>query len=160
MIRLYKRDENGRLAAYHEAWIEPQHRRIVEHWGYIGEAGETATHRIHILGSLERQFERVLEPARALGFEELSESDFASLIIAYTVQGEDPDDARDKQEDIQDALNEKLGWLGLGYCDDGRLNAATLEICCRVVDVELAQKVISESLDGSVFSDYSRIYQE
>lgn len=160
MIRLYKRDENDMIAAYHEAWIEPQNRRIVEHWGYLGDSGDTATHRIHILGSLERQFESVLEPARALGFAELPESAFASLVIAYDVRGMDPDEARDKQDDIEEALNEKLGWTGLGYCDNGRLSAETLEICCRVVNVDLAQKVISESLDGSVFSDYSRIYQE
>ena len=160
MIRLYKRDENGQIAAYHEAWVEPHNRRIVEHWGYVGEAGDTATHRIHILGSLERQFEGVLEPARALGFEPLTESDFASLVIAYDVAGQDPDEVRDTQEDIEDALNEKLGWTGLGYCDEGRLTSNALDICCRVVDAELAQKVIAEALDGSVFSDYSRIYQE
>ncbi|MEL6723518.1 MAG: hypothetical protein AAFP81_08970 [Pseudomonadota bacterium] len=160
MIRLYKRDENDTVAAYHEAWIEPQNRRIVEHWGYLGDSGETATHRIHILGSLERQFDGVLEPARALGFSELPESAFATLIVAYDVRGVDPDEAKDKQEDIEEALNEKLGWTGLGYCDDGRLSAQALEICCRVVNVDLARKVISESLDGSVFSDYSRIYQE
>ena len=160
MIRLYKRDENGTLAAYHEAWIEPHNRRIVEHWGYIGEVGETATHRIHIIGSLERQFERVLEPARALGFEELPESAFASLVIAYDAMGQAADEMRDKQSDIEDALNEKLGWTGLGYCADGRLDAESLEVCCRVIDVDLARTVIAESLDGSVSSDYTRIYQE
>lgn len=160
MIRLYKRDENGQLAAYHEAWIEPHNRRIVEHWGYLGEAGETNTHRIHLIGSLERQFTQVLEPARALGFEELPESAFASLIVAYDVSDVDPDEVRDKQIDIEEALNEKLGWTGLGYCDEGRRDAQTLEICCRTVDAALAETVIAESLDGSVFSDYSRIYQE
>ena len=29
MIRLYKSDETGAPVAYHEAWVEPQHRRIV-----------------------------------------------------------------------------------------------------------------------------------
>ncbi|MEO0608143.1 MAG: hypothetical protein AAFY82_07910 [Pseudomonadota bacterium] len=160
MIRLYKRDDAGQLAAYHEAWIEPQNRRIVEHWGYLGDAGDTKTHRIKLLGSLERQFEQVLVPARALGFEELAESAFASLIVVYDVSGAAPDTARDKQIDIEDALTEKLGWTGLGYCAEGRLDGAQLEICCRVVDVDLAQTTVSEALDGSVFSDYSRIYQE
>ena len=159
MIRLFKRDDSGKIAAYHEAWIEPKHRRIVEHWGYVGEAGETATHRIKILGSLEKQFTETLEPARALGFEELSDSDYATLIIEFPVSGNSVQD-EDTQSDVEDALTEKLGWTGLGYCDDGRITAGTVEICCRVLDVDLATREISQALDGSVFANYSRIYQE
>lgn len=159
MIRLFKRDANGKIAAYHEAWIEPKHRRIVEHWGYIGEAGDTAIHRIKFLGSLEKQFAETLEPARALGFEELSDSDYATLIVEFPASG-DADEDQDTQADIEDALTEKLGWTGLGFCDDGRLTTEALEICCRVLDVDAATKTIAEALDGSVFANYSRIYQE
>lgn len=160
MIRLYKRDKNGKLAAYHEAWVEPKNRRIVEHWGYIGDAGDTTTHRIKFLGSLEKQFGRVLDAARALGFEELPESAFATLIVEYKISGDGGDEDHDKQDDVQDALIEKLGWMGLGYCDDGKIGSGVMEICCRVVDVDVAKTVIAEALDSSVFADYSRIYQE
>jgi hypothetical protein len=160
MIRLFKCDEAGTPVAYHEAWIEPQHRRIVEHWGYLGEAGDTATHRIHIFGSLERQFTDVLRPARELGFTELPESAYATLIVAYDVTDKDRMDVEDTQEDVTDALNEKLGWIGLGYCEDGRITGTALEVCCRVLDVAQAEGVIAEALGGSVFAYYSRIYQE
>lgn len=160
MIRLFKCDDSGTPVAYHEAWIEPQHRRIVEHWGYLGEAGDTATYRVHIFGSLERQFTEVLRPARELGFEELPESAYAIMIVTYDVAGKTRIEIEDNQEDITDALNEKLGWTGLGYCEDGRISDSTLEICCRVLNADLAKVVISSALDGSVFADYSRIYQE
>lgn len=160
MIRLYKRDETGKPAAYHEAWIEPHNKRIVEHWGYLGDAGDTATHRIKILGSLEKQFTGVLQPARELGFEELSDGELSALVVSYPVKGQGTDADHDKRDDIQDALNEKLGWTGLGHCDEGRIHAGAMEICCRVVDVDLAKKVITEALDGSEFADYSSIYQE
>lgn len=160
MIRLFKRDETGRIAAYHEAWIEPHHRRIVEHWGYVGEAGETATHRVHIFGSLEKQFAGVLEGARELGFQELPESAYATLIVDFALTGEGSVADQDKQEDVSDALTEKLGWLGLGYCENGQVTDDKIEICCRVLDVDLAKTTVAEALDGSVFSDYSRIYQE
>ena len=160
MIRLYKSDESGAPVAYHEAWVEPQHRRIVEHWGYVGEAGETATHRVHIFGSLEKQFAAVLEGARELGFRELPESAYATLIVEFALTGEGSIADQDKQEDVSDALTEKLGWLGLGYCEEGHVTADTIEICCRVLNVDLAKTTISEALDGSVFADYSRIYQE
>lgn len=160
MIRLFKSDETGMPVAYHEAWVEPQHRRIVEHWGYIGEAGETATHRVHILGSLEKQFAGVLQGARELGFQELSESAYATLIVEFVLTGDGSIADQDKQEDVTDALTEKLGWLGLGFCEEGRVIDDKIEICCRVLNVDLANTTIAEALDGSVFANYSRIYQE
>ena len=160
MIRLYKSDETGVPVAYHEAWVEPQHRRIVEHWGYVGEAGETATHRVHIFGSLEKQFVGVLQGARELGFQELPESAYSTLIVEFAPTGEGSVADQDLREDVSDALTEKLGWLGLGYCGDGRVTGDTIEICCRVLNVELAKPTIAEALDGSVFANYSRIYQE
>lgn len=160
MIRLFKSDETGAPVAYHEAWVEPQHRRIVEHWGYVGEAGETATHRVHIFGSLEKQFAGVLEGARELGFQELPESAYATLIFEFALSGEGSVADQDKQEDVSDALTEKLGWLGLGYCDDGEVADDKIEICCRVLDVDRAKTIVAEALDGSVFANYSRIYQE
>ena len=159
MIRLYKCDESGAPVAYHEAWIEPHNRRIVEHWGYLGDAGETHTHRIHFFGSLEKQFTGVLQPARALGFEELPESAFSSLIVAYDARTYSDED-QGKLADIRDALNEKLGWMGLGYCDDGRIEDGVMEIGCRVLNADQATAIIADALDGSVFADYSRIYQE
>ena len=160
MIRLYKFDETGAPVAYHEAWVEPQHRRIVEHWGYVGEAGETATHRVHIFGSLEKQFAGVLEGARELGFQELPESAYATLIVEFALTGDGSVADQDKQEDVSDALTEKLGWLGLGYCEEGQVTDDKIDVCCRVLDVERAKAIIIEALNGSVFADYSRIYQE
>ena len=160
MIRLYKFDETGAPVAYHEAWVEPQHRRIVEHWGYVGEAGETATHRVHIFGSLEKQFAGVLEGARELGFQELPESAYATLIVEFALTGEGSVADQDKQEDVSDALAEKLGWLGLGYCEEGQVTDDKIDVCCRVLDVERARAIVAEALDGSVIADYSRIYQE
>ena len=75
MIRLYKRGADGKALAYHEAWVEPENRRIVEHWGLLGEEGETDTYRIKLLGSLKKQFNSVLDPARGEGFTEISEGD-------------------------------------------------------------------------------------
>ena len=160
MIKLYKRDDTGRPVAYHEAWIDPPHRRIVEHWGLLGEHGETDSHRIHIFGSLERQFARLLDPARELGFEELDESDFATLLLSYDRQNLSPDEIEDLSEDLQDALTEKLGWTGLGHCVSADQVEATLLVRCKVVDIRMAQMILAEALDQTEFGTYSRMQQE
>lgn len=160
MFKLYKRDETGRIAAYHEAWAEPERRRIVEHWGLLGEEGDTAVHRIWFFGSLEKQFNSILDPARALGFEEIDTSDYLTLLVDYEVDGSGSEDDLAKRHALEDRLNEVLGWTGLGYCDGGSIGSGSMEAACFVIDFELAKTVIEDALKDSEFADYSRLYQE
>ncbi len=57
-------------------------------------------------------------------------------------------------------MNDLLGWTGLGHCDGYSVGLGTLELCCLVVDYELAQEVIAAELAGSEFAHYGRIYEE
>ena len=160
MFRLYKRDETGRIAAYHEAWAEPERRRIVEHWGMLGEPGETLVHRIWFFGSLEKQFNSILDPARALGFEEIDTDSYDLLIVEYEVEAFGLQDDIDKRNALEDRLNEVLGWTGLGFCDGGEAGPDMINAACFVVDFNLAKSVIEDALKDTEFDDYSRIYQE
>ncbi|MDJ0919573.1 MAG: hypothetical protein QNI84_00470 [Henriciella sp.] len=160
MFRLYKRDENGRAVAYHEAWAEPERRRIVEHWGLVGEAGDTLVHRIWFFGSLEKQFNSILDPARALGFAEIETDEYQLLIVEYAVEGFGSKEDLDKRYSLEDRLNEILGWTGLGFCDGGESGSDIMNAACFVVDFEQAKAVIEETLEGSEFADYARMYQE
>ena len=160
MFKRFKRDENGVIVAYHEVWVDFQPRRIIEHWGMLGERGETDAHRIKLLGSLERQINGLLGPAEDLGFEEIDEGEYKTLIVEYiqsnTWQAQD----REKIEAACDALTEILGWTGLGHCDGETVNAQTIELTCRVLNVSMAKEKIVEALKGTEFGDYSKIYQE
>ena len=160
MFRLFKRDETGRVAAYHEVWVELKPRRIVEHWGMVGTRGDTDAHRIKLLRPLERQISDLLDPARALGFSELDQSAYQTLIVAYEI-GEDwsADDA-EKIRAGEDALTEVLGWTGLGTCEGDTLTETAIEFTCRVLDSELAAARIREQMAGTEFADYSRIAVE
>ncbi len=160
MFKLYKRDDTGRIIAYHEAWAEPDRRRIVEHWGILGEPGQSETYRIKLLGSLERQFDGILDPVREEGFEELEDSDFKCLIVEYKIDGFGTEDDLTKRHALEDRLNEILGWTGLGHCDGGSSGSDSMEAACFVVDVDLATSVIKDALNEGEFSNYSRIYQE
>ncbi len=57
-------------------------------------------------------------------------------------------------------MNETLGWSGLGHCDGGSIGSGTMEVCCFVVDFDIAKSVIEADLKSTEFDDYSRIYDE
>ncbi len=160
MFRLFKRDENGTLAAYHEIWVELKPRRIVEHWGMIGERGDTYTHRIKLLRPLEKQVDDLLDPARALGFAEIEPGDYQTLIVEYQISDNWRSDDELKIRAAEDALTEVLGWTGLGTCEGETVTETAIELTCRVLDPAQAEALIQEQMAGTEFSDYSRIYQE
>lgn len=70
-----------------------------------------------------------------------------------------PEDV-DKRYELQERMDETLGWTGLGHCDGGSIGSGSMEVCCFVVDFEVAKRVIAEDLKGTEFEDYSRIYDE
>ena len=61
---------------------------------------------------------------------------------------------------LQDRMDEKLGWTGLGMCDGGSIGSGTMEVCNFVVDFALAKSVIEQDLAGTEFANYTRIYDE
>ena len=160
MFRLFKRDETGRIAAYHEVWVELKPRRIVEHWGMVGTRGETDAHRIKLLRSLEKQVDDLLGPARALGFQEIEPGEYRTLIVEYPLSDDWRRDDTLKIREADDALTEVLGWTGLGFCDGETLTDTGIEFTCRVLYPDLATARIAEQMAGTEFADYSRIYQE
>lgn len=66
----------------------------------------------------------------------------------------------DKRYELQSRMDETLGWTGLGHCDGGSIGSGTMEVCCIVIDYDLAKEVIEADLDKTEFADYKRIYCE
>lgn len=144
MFRLYKSDEDGVPRAYYEVWAEPARRRIVEHWGVVGEPGETEVHRIWFFGGLETQIEKIMAPARAQGFEELPRGQYRTLIVRAVSKSSE--NISDEDEAFADRLNEVMGWTGLGECHEATAIESGLEAECDTVDAELCQRILAESL--------------
>jgi hypothetical protein len=156
MIKLYKRID-GELY-YHEAW---SHKSIVtEHWGKVGERGESAEHKRNKKLSDEDDIKRVLAKSMSNGFEPLDDDDLVPLLIEYTIEGMGSSKDLKKRRSLEDRMNELIGWTGLGNCDGGSIGSGTMEVCCFVVDFKIAKDVIENDLKGTEFADYSRIYQE
>ena len=154
MSALYKRLPSGKLA-YHEAWESGG--TIYDHWGEVGDEGETRE-----LPAKSRagrtELKTLLDQARRDGFAELDLGQ--RLILEYPIDGMGTADDVDKMGKLQYELNEILGWTALGFCDGNSVGSGTMEVCCFVVDFELAKSVIVKGLAGTAFANYSRIYDE
>ena len=157
MFKLYLH-ENGKVAAYHEAWTDDS--KITEHWGPIGERGETREHRLNKKLSEDENLLQVLAKALAAGYQPIEVDDRATLLIEYPVTGMGTTKDHEKRHALEERMNETLGWTGVGHCDGGSIGTGTMEVCCFVVDFETAKRVIEEDLKGTKFADYSRIYDE
>ena len=160
MLKLYRRQQ-GRVTEYHEAWVHSD--GVIEHWGTLGEEGHTREHNLDTNISEEENIVQILAPVMSNGFEPIDLDDHAILLIEYEIEGMfGKDDMSDleKRYDLQERMDQTLGWTGLGHCDGGSIGSGTMEVCCFVVDFEIAKRVIEKDLAGTEFADYSRIYDE
>ena len=83
-----------------------------------------------------------------------------TLLIEFSVDRMGTEQDVEKRTRLQDHMNEMLGWNGLGHCDGGSIGSGTMEVCCFVIDFEIAKNVIEKNLKETEFSDYLRIYDE
>lgn len=157
MQKLYK-SKDGRVVAYHEAWIDDGH--VVEHWGLLGTRGNSESYSPDEWLSDGEAIQQALEEAREAGYEPIDIEDHRVLVLEYRVEGMGSPADLTKRHQLQDRMAETLGWMGLGHCDGGSIGSGTMEVCCLVVDFDIARRVIHEDLKGTRFGDYSRIYDE
>jgi hypothetical protein len=156
MVKLYK-EVDGKLH-YHEAWVH--NGNITEHWGVVGELGQTQKHKLLAEWSEDEGINSVLKGALDDGFQPVELEQHAVLFIEYAISGYGTREDLDKQNRLQERMDEILGWSGLGHCDGGSRGIGTMQVCCLVVDYDTARRLIQSALRASEFADYSRIYRE
>lgn len=155
-MKLYKR--TGTNTHYHEAFTTDD--SVIEHWGLIGETGETKTHPLNLSLNEDDNIERVLRTARARGFVEIDDDDHNVLVIEYTVEDDRLAEDLKRRNDLWETLDEILAWTGLGHVEGGSVGSGTMELFCLVVDFEKAAAVIRRDLGGTRFADFARIYDD
>lgn len=156
MLKLYK--TIGSVLHYHEAWLEED--QIVEHWGKVGDRGESKEHPLPEDFDEDEILDKVLAPAIADGFAPFDDEDMKVLLVEYAVTGMGSKTDLKKRHALENRLNDLLGWTGLGNCDGGSIGSGSMEACCYVVDFNIAKAVIESDLAGTKFADYRRIYDE
>ena len=157
MLKLYKAIE-GKLC-YHEAWTTDD--SLIEHWGTVGERGETRTHAYDVRNQSEEDAVlAVLKEPLESGFSPFEPENEAVLLVEYAISGMGDERDFNKRHALEDRLNEVLGWTGLGAVDGGSIGSGTMEVCCYVVDFAIAKQVIAADLANTEFSNFTRIYDE
>lgn len=158
MVKLYKHLNEKTL--YWETWNVKGADKAIIHWGIIGESGEHIEIESTSLQSLTVQIEKEIDTKRLEGYEEIDIDNQITLLIEYKTDETFIVENLEKRHQLEDVMDELLGWTGLGHCDGGSIGSGTMEVCCYVIDFEIAKRVIEESLKKTEFADYTRIYDE
>lgn len=138
-VKLYK-DIDGNLY-YWESWVDEGEYTV--HLGKVGEEGESKEiNDFKVLKDEENSY-------REKGYCEIE--DLKSIIIQYKIDDMGDADDIDMRNEIEDIMNEELGWTGLGHCDGGEIRTGTINIFCMVIDVKLAFDVIIQALEENEY---------
>jgi len=68
------------------------------------------------------------------------------VILQYRLDAWGTKEDLARRNKVENLMNECLGWTGLGLCDGGDIGGGTMNVCCLVVDPEVAIPVIVREL--------------
>jgi hypothetical protein len=157
MLKLYK-SINNKLH-YWETWDQDERTGIV-HWGTVGDKGQQESITSGFLKPFRRRIQKLVDEKIGEGYHPIDDDDISTLLIEFNVEEMGTPEDLEKRHRLEDRMNETLGWTGLGHCDGGSIGSGTMEVCCFVVDFEIAKKLIEKDLSGTEFENYSRVFDE
>jgi len=153
VIKLYR--EVGGVLRYHEAW--PTEAGVTEHWGVVGERGETRAHPVDPGRTPSEVIEAILQPAIDDGYAPIDDERMVTVVIEYPIEGMGASDDLDRRHDLEERMDETLGWTGLGHCDGGSIGSGSMEVFCIVIDADIARRTITDDLRDTAHAGHSRI---
>lgn len=156
MLKLYKKEKNRIL--YWETWKRNFLSGII-HWGIVGQQGEDKTIKSGPFRSYKNIIKKEIDIKLADGYKQIDIEDHDILVIEYPVKGMGTMKDLKKRYRLQKRMDQTLGWTGLGHCDGGSIGSDTMEVCCFVVQFEIAKEIVSNDLKNTEFSDYIKIYK-
>jgi hypothetical protein len=157
MLKLYKKTGNEFL--YWETWEKDTKTGII-HWGKVGERGTQRQVFSGIFSGYQKIVQKEINKQAAQGYKPIHTADYHKLYIEYKIDGQGTTEDLEKRDRLEHKMNQTLGWTGLGHCDGGSTGSETMEVCCLVVDFEIAKQVIEADLKDTEFDDYIRIFNE
>jgi hypothetical protein len=153
MLKLYKFADGSK--SYWETWERDGTHTV--HWGTLGTRGSSKELRSTFFKKATDVIQKEIDQRAAEGFGPVGSDDHAMLLIELAVDGMGSSADLEKRHRLQKRMDETLGWTGLGHCDGGNIGSGTMEVCCLVVDFDIAKRVIEADLRDTEFADYTRI---
>ena len=157
MLKLYLFADGKK--EYWETWENPDGSHTV-HWGELGAEGQSRTIKSSLFKKAQPAIQKEIDSLVAQGYAPIEMEDHFILIIEYAVNGMGTPDELDKRHELEERMNQLLGWTGLGLCDGGSIGSGSMEVCNFVVDFNIAKVVIEEDLKNTKFANYTAIYDE
>jgi hypothetical protein len=157
MLKLYKR-VNG-ILNYWETWDKDDKSGVV-HWGVVGEKGQSKTVITGLFNAFRKKIQKEIDQQLEKDYQKIDIDDHDILLIEYSVDDMGSETDLKKRHKLQELMDDVLGWTGLGYCDGGSIGSGTMEVCCYVVDFEIAKNVVARSLENTDFANFTRIFKE
>jgi hypothetical protein len=156
-MKLYKRVDDK--LHYWETW-DIDNKKGATHKGIVGQRGDYKEIKSGLFSSFRKEIQKEVDEFCKDGYVDVDIEDHFTLLIEFKVEGMGTPEDVEKRTRLQDKMNETLGWTGLGHCDGGSIGSGTMEVCCYVIDFEIAKSVIEEDLKDTEFSDFIRIFDE
>jgi len=156
-MKLYKRVDDK--IHFWETWDIDDKTGAV-HKGVIGHRGDYRKVKSGLFSSFRKEVQKEIDQYFKDGYQEVDIEDHFTLLIEFKVDGMGTDEDVEKRTRLQERMDDILGWTGLGHCDGGSIGSGTMEVCCFVIDFEVAKSVIEENLKDTEFANYTRIFDE
>ena len=157
MLKLYQLDLPTKN--YWETW-EGEGGVHTVHWGVLGTTGESQEVKRTLFRKPTNVIQDEIDARIREGYRQVDADEHRVLLVEYAIDGFGTPEDLDKRHRLEARMNETIGWTGLGACDGGSIGSGTMEVCCFVVDFDLAAGVIESDLKDTEFGDYTRIYDE
>jgi hypothetical protein len=142
MRKLYKSLDG--VLHYLETWN--REGVAVIHSGRVGDRGTTRELRPEPGENAEAVMSRELAGGERQGYSPIKAEDHASVVVQYSVEDWETDEALGLRHTVEEILNDALGWSGNGHCDGGDISRKTINVWCKVVDLESAKQTIISAL--------------
>ena len=138
MRKLYKKD--GERLLYWETWDDDGKHTM--HWGVVGDEGETQALRSGLFRDAGKTVAEEMARREEEGYAEIDEEDLQTVLVQYRTETWGSEEDLERRHEIEELMDNQLGWTGLGHCDGGSIGSGTMEVCCLVVDAEIAAPVM------------------
>lgn len=153
LIKMVK--QFGEEVLYWEVWQDA--RKLVIHYGTVGDTGEAEEKKLSLFQNAEKKMHELATEKVVEGYDYLDEDDLFELVIQYSYEDDQMEATLKKRHQVEDLMNECLGWTGNGSCDGGDIGSGTANIFNYVIDVEQAVQTIIEELKNHDLLDGVKI---